>query len=368
MSQRGGIERTSLRVLLIEDDAEDSELIAAALDRHHPPDFRLERTTRLAEGLARLGDDTHDVIVLDLNLPESTGLTSLMEVLDTGTDVPVVVLTGAGTEEVGLEAVRRGADDFLVKSDPLTALPHALAYAVERANHRRELARIQEALGELMAKTAHELRTPLTVIQGIAYNLRSHGHDLDQQEMVQRTDVLIRQVTKANRLVSDLAEFAHLGEAQVALGPVDVEPVIAHYLDAVPPPSTHRVHLDLIPLRVIADPGRLEQILGNLLSNAYKYGGPNITISLEQTGDRAILTVADDGEGVPADAEAQLFSSFRRGSNALGSPGFGLGLAVVHQLVTLFGGEVRYERGDPGSRFVVDLRPARTAEAPSSIR
>jgi signal transduction histidine kinase len=357
-----------LRVLLIEDDAGDTELIAAALDRHNPLDFHLDRTTRLAEGLARLGDDTHDVMVLDLNLPESTGLTSLMEVLDTGTNVPVVVLTGAGTEELGLEAVRRGAEDFLVKSHSLAALPHALAYAVERAAHRREMVRIQGALGELMAKTAHELRTPLTVIQGIADNLRSHGHDLGREAMEERTNMLIRQVTKANRLVSDLAEFSHLGDTQVALGPVDVAAVIAHYLDAVPPPSTHRVHLEVIPVRVIADGGRLEQILGNLLGNAYKYGGPNITVSLERTGDRAILTVADDGEGVPAEAEAQLFDSFRRGSNALGSPGFGLGLAVVHQLVTLFGGEVRYERGDPGSRFVVDLRLARTADTPSSTR
>jgi signal transduction histidine kinase len=357
-----------LRVLLIEDDAADTELIAAALDGHNPLDFSLERTTRLAEGLARLAEDTHDAIVLDLNLPESTGLASLMKVLDTGTDVPVVVLTGAGTEELGIEAVRRGADDFLVKSDSLSALPHALAYAVERAAHRREMVRIQEALGELMGKTAHELRTPLTVIQGIADNLRAHGHHLDPREMQERTNVLIRQVTKANRLVSDLAEFSHLGDAQVALGPVDVEAVIAHYLEAVPPPVTHRVHLELTAVRVIADPGRLEQILGNLLGNAYKYGGPNITISLEQAGDRAILTVADDGNGVPADAEAQLFDSFRRGSNALGSPGFGLGLAVVHQLVTLFGGAVRYERGDPGSRFIVDLRLARTADTPSSTR
>jgi signal transduction histidine kinase len=186
--------------------------------------------------------------------------------------------------------------------------------------------------------------------------------------MEERTSVLLRQVTRANRLVSDLAEFSHLGNAQVALGPVDVANVVAHYLEAVPPPATHRVHLELNPLRVIADPGRLEQILGNLLSNAYKYGGPNIAISLEQAGDRAILTVADDGDGVPADAEAQLFDSFRRGSNALGSPGFGLGLAVVHQLVTLFGGAVRYERGDPGSRFIVDLRLARTADTPSSTR
>jgi signal transduction histidine kinase len=107
-------------------------------------------------------------------------------------------------------------------------------------------------------------------------------------------------------------------------------------------------------LRIVADPGRLDRVLWNLLSNAEKYGKPPFEVHAWQDQDSPVvhLAVRDHGSGLDAAQRAQAFDEFATSDDVAG---VGLGLAIVRQLVSAHGGSVRYEDADPGARFVVTL-------------
>jgi two-component system sensor histidine kinase KdpD len=163
------------------------------------------------------------------------------------------------------------------------------------------------------------------------------------------------------RLVNRLLDLSALerGALLLEIERVDVRTVVEIALDAEPAPAEHVVTSD-VPAGIVAmaDELSLEQILTNLLRNAYRYGGPHIEIGARRDGDRVLLTVTDDGEGVDPTIESNLFHPFVRGPGRR-DDGAGLGLAVSRRLAEAMGGELRYERPRSGvSRFVVDLTAA----------
>ena len=122
------------KVLLIEDDAEDAELIQNILLDDEARPFDIEWVDRLSAGLARLDKGGIDVVLLDLSLPDSQGLGTFNKVHDKWLTMPVVVLTGLDKQEVALEAVSSGAQDYLVKGEVEgRALVRSLQYAIERS-------------------------------------------------------------------------------------------------------------------------------------------------------------------------------------------------------------------------------------------
>ena len=103
----------------------------------------------------------------------------------------------------------------------------------------------------------------------------------------------------------------------------------------------------------------MEQILVNLLTNAYRYGGSTISLEARATPDGVVVTVADDGDGVPDELVPALFEGFARGPSTDGVQGSGLGLAIAQALLEGFGGRIWYEAGQPdGARFRFLLRAA----------
>ncbi|HYE99934.1 MAG TPA: PAS domain S-box protein, partial [Planctomycetota bacterium] len=130
----------TLHVLLIEDNPGDVRLIREALREFPGARFRVTDVGRLTEALDHLGRIDADVVLLDLGLPDSTGLNTLVKVCQTAPEVPVVVLTSLEDEALGLEAVRQGADDYLLKgrSDP-NPVARSIQYAIERKLYRHAL-------------------------------------------------------------------------------------------------------------------------------------------------------------------------------------------------------------------------------------
>ncbi len=143
-----------VRVLLIEDNAGDASLLTGQLMRDPLTRWEITHEQQLKDGLLELASRPFDVVLLDLSLPDSAGLDTLTHVLAAAPETPVVVLTGLEDAAVGVEAVRKGAQDYLVK-DQISgrALVRAVQYALERkrANEEREclVRRLQEALANI---------------------------------------------------------------------------------------------------------------------------------------------------------------------------------------------------------------------------
>ena len=221
-----------------------------------------------------------------------------------------------------------------------------------------ERKRMEAARDQFIANAAHELRTPLATLAGLGEILADHLHQMSEEQVGQSLAALRRQGERANALVANLLDLSQLdgGRVRFSFGSVDAAVAARRALDAAPPPSDTEVTISIPDgLAVWVDPVRFDQVLTNLLTNGYRYGGPTVTITGAKSDSTVELVVADNGSGVPADLVPRLFEPFARGSNAETQGGSGIGLALCRRLVEAFGGEIGYESAGPGARFTIRL-------------
>jgi signal transduction histidine kinase len=213
---------------------------------------------------------------------------------------------------------------------------------------------------EFVATAAHELRTPAAAISGLS-SLLDPVHaagKVETQEIVRR---LARQSERLVGLVETLVDATQLevGRLSVHLEPVDVGEIMAAAVVAAQPDDSISIVTMPPPpgTLALADAGRLEQTLINLLTNAFRYGGRQVTVESVIDRGEVLFAVSDDGPGIDEGFAPHLFEPFRRSGDR--PEAVGLGLAIVRGLVASMGGRVWYEPVKPhGSRFVVAVPAA----------
>lgn len=370
-----------IRVLHIEDSPTDIELVRAVLARSAVAEFSVEAVTTLEDGLRRLagGRDeprAFDVVVLDLHLPDGEGLTTFTRVAAAAGGTPIVVCTASGDDTLGITAVEHGAQDFVVKwsSDP-DSLGRTLVHAVQRSRQLAELQRhlvestndgdrlaaTNAAIREFLAMVVHEIRTPITVISGYASLLRDAPDTFTPAEQVESLSTILLQTERLRRLTDTLLTHEGLEAGAVRAEPAElcvVEAIDTALAAAGPATADFKVSADA-GLTVRADPAHLQQALVNYATNALNYGAPPYTVVAEPDGDGVVISVVDEGDGVPDDFVPRLFGRFARAEAArsgAGVHGTGLGLSIVAGLLRANGGDAWYEPGDPrGARFCLRL-------------
>lgn len=256
-------------------------------------------------------------------------------------------------------ALRNGKGDIVKwfgASTDVEALKQAQE-SLRQADHRKN---------EFMAMLSHELRNPLAPIRNAAAVLRAV--DSADPRVLWASELISRQIKHLAHLVDDLLDLSRITRGLIALKtePLDLAEVAEraveihrpdiearrHVLEVAPPPE---------PVRVLGDMTRLEQVVGNLLSNAAKYTEPGgrIHLSTRVEGGWAVLRVSDTGMGIPADLLPHVFESFIQGQRGLdrSQGGLGIGLNLARNLVELHGGTVAaHSAGEGcGSEFVVKL-------------
>ena len=160
----------SLRVLLVEDNPGDADLIVELLPAGPATLFDVKHVVRLSEALACAGRDRFDLVLLDLGLPDSNGLATLRTMRRQADKVPIIVLTGNNDEQMGLEAIREGAQDYLVKGQAdKTLLARSIKYAVERRRAENALKELNDSLEQrILERTAQITRVNETLLTEIA--------------------------------------------------------------------------------------------------------------------------------------------------------------------------------------------------------
>jgi len=217
--------------------------------------------------------------------------------------------------------------------------------------------------GEFIAAVSHELRTPLAVIMGLAELLKEEDLSPSAKESV---ELILESAFRLKTMVDNLLDTSRLeaGRFEVSKRPVDLRPLLldlARSFGGVARLSGVSFQVEVGELPVLeADPDRMAQVVGNLLSNAFKFTPPGGEVSLRAyaTGEVLVLEVADTGPGIPEEELPRLFQRFARAENARarGVSGTGLGLFISKHIVEAHGGRIEVETKEgQGSRFRVIL-------------
>jgi signal transduction histidine kinase len=275
-----------LRVLLIEDNLADARLTRELLNEANPGGFDLVHAATLQHGIDALATAEFGIVLLDLSLIDAQGLDTVRRLRQQHPRVPIIVVSGLDDEEVALEALHNGAQDYLVKGQGDGHLiARAMRYAIERKRtelqliEARDLAEAaSQAKSAFLANMSHELRTPLNAIIGLTELLCDNAARFGTEKALEP----LRRVLRAGRhllsLINDILDLSKIeaGKMDLTLESVAIRPVVDEMLGTARPlaeQNKNALELDCPDEigSVHADNMRLRQILLNLLSNACKF-------------------------------------------------------------------------------------------------
>jgi len=235
----------------------------------------------------------------------------------------------------------------------------------ERVAAEDALANLVRSKDEFVATIAHELRTPLTAVVGLSEELRSSHQAFNLAEMEEFIGMIADQSHEVASIVEDLLVVARadIGKVTVVSEEVDlhraVEGVLAE-TNHLRTSSTRSISFDEATTYATADPQRVRQILRNLVTNAYRYGGRDVWIELATDDGWSRVVVADSGPGIAPSERETIFEPFRRAHNAPGQPGsLGLGLSVARKLAEIMNGTLTYRQTGQRSEFELTLPTGR---------
>ncbi len=229
--------------------------------------------------------------------------------------------------------------------------------------HKSEERRMQglvDAKNQFLASVSHEIRTPLTGVIGFAELLKEDAFGANPDERHNLVSAIAEQAADVANIVEDLlvAARAELGELEVVAVPVNLTAQIAQVLEtagsAIGKVETPSRQVE--PRIAIADPGRVRQIIRNLLTNARRYGGSRVSIKIKRRESTLFISVIDDGKGLPESDWERIFASYESAHAMSGhSDSVGIGLTISRELARLMGGELTYRFKDEQSIFELAL-------------
>lgn len=360
---------TDGRLLIVDDEAAQMRALCdtLALEGYTTRGFSSAR-----EALAAVKPGEFDLLLTDLMMPEMDGIALSNAVRERDPAIAVILMTGHGTIDTAVRAMKDGALDYILKPFKLNVILPVIGRALGVQRLRREVAELQERerlrseelaaayrdLESFSYSISHDLRAPLRTIDGFAKMLEEDFAEALGEEGRRRLDIIRGGSQKMDRLIVGLLEFSQTGRRPLDLSLIDMTlmansaaaEVMALYTGPAPTIDIG----DLPP--AAADAIVIRQVWCNLIGNALKYSAkrpdPRIKVSGRIEGHEAIYQVEDNGAGFDMAYADKLFGVFQRLHKAQDFAGTGVGLAIVHRIVTRHGGRIwAHGERDVGASF-----------------
>jgi signal transduction histidine kinase len=224
---------------------------------------------------------------------------------------------------------------------------------IERSRVHEDILRLDQLKLDFVAIASHELRTPATSVYGIVATLRERGDSLPAAQREQLQEVLWEQADRLRQLIEQLLDLSRLDARAHIIDPrrLSVRTVVDDVVAALARHRPADVIVDVdSELDAVLDPVAFDRAFSNLLSNALRHGAPPVLVTAERRDRHLRVSVEDAGPGVPEELVPRLFDRFERGDDA---PGSGLGLAIAKAYAHAHGGDIVYDAGTRGARFLL---------------
>jgi two-component system, sensor histidine kinase and response regulator len=322
------------------------------------------------EGIEIIDAQQPDIILLDNKLPGIQGVEVLEYVKQKQYDIVVVMITSYASLELAVKATRDGAYDFIPK--PFT--PQELRSSIENITKQLFLKRMTQKLNtagkairfQFLSVLSHELKAPLNAIDGYLKIIkeRQFGENVEAyEEMLDRS---IERIKGMRQLILDLLDFTKIesGKPTQKLEVVDLRKIAQISIDTLRPYAIQKdvdVYLNAREeITTQADPGEIEIIFNNLISNAVKYNrtGGRVDVFIEKLPAAVKLSITDTGIGLSPEEKDKIFDDFVRIKNTKtrNITGSGLGLSIVKKIVEMYKGSIEVQSiPDKGTTFSIIL-------------
>jgi C4-dicarboxylate-specific signal transduction histidine kinase len=366
-----------IQILLVE----DSNAYAALLHREFADSsiasFVLTHRNRLDEALSIMASQAFDAVLLDLHLPDSQGIMTLTQIQKANTShIPIVVVTALEDESLRVEALRSGADDYLVKG-MLTGdvRPRSVRYAIERKASERsarlretELAHVSRiaTMGQMASGLAHELNQPIAATLNYASGCLLQAESLTAYpaSILSGLRGIVTETRRAGAIISRMRTFVDNQQPRrIALDMNDLVHESIKMMQFKLQPNQMRPRLELadrLP-NVMCDPVQMLQVLVNLLFNGIESMASSdpsqcsliVRTALNDKGDAVQVSIIDQGIGILPANLRRLFEPFF----STKAKGMGMGLNISRSIVESFGGQLwAIANVDRGMQFCFTVR------------
>lgn len=371
---------SALRILLVDDNADHLFLARRELESTLNCEVITACLGAEALHLAHTAEAPFDAILLDNGLPDMSGLDVLTQLRVAGVLTPIIIITGQGSEQIAVEALRRGANDYIVKSSAGNEIfPVVVQQVIERDHLRRRTEQLEAehvrfarmaAIGEVAAGIAHEIRNPMTIISGMAALIRDNFDKLPSDDLRQCARTIADNCLHLNRVLDEVLSTSS-GSGQRT--PMLLSELVDETLSFMRFDRAFRYRMEIERDfqkhgLVIANRDELKQVFINLFRNAaqaIQIAGKNkgtLRVVIHESPQEIIARVEDDGPGIAPEAFEHLFETgfTTKRDVAREDQGSGLGLGICRRIIENHGGRLWAEKPEPdqGATFCVALPKA----------
>ncbi len=370
--------RATARLLIVDDE---SAQMRALCDTLSVEGYATYGYNSAQQALAAIQPGEFDLLVTDLMMPEMDGITLINAVRKIDSSLGAIVMTGHGTIDTAVQAMQGGALDYILKPFKLKVILPVIARALDVQRLRRENAELQERerrrsdelaaayqdLESFSYSVSHDLQAPLRAIDGFAQILAEDFADRLDAEGNRLIGVIRNNSQKMDQLIVGLLDFSRIGRQALNLDRIDMTALAkaaAAEMKSLYGGSEPVVEIGALPA-VSGDATVMRQVWCNLIGNALKYSAkraqPHIKISGRIEDREAIYQVDDNGAGFDMRYADKLFGVFQRLHRTEEFSGTGVGLAIVHRIITRHGGRI-WAQGTPNEgacfQFGMPLAPS----------
>jgi len=375
--------KPKLRVLLVEDNSLDAELVIRALRKNS---FDVEAVIVQDEDsfIEALGTHSPEVVLADYNLPNWKGMEALTILRRQNLDIPMILVSGALGDVLAVECIRQGATDYVLK-DGLARLPEVVRRALQEKHERSlrhqaekdlakkadELARSNADLEQFAYVASHDLQEPLRMVASYTQLLSERYRGKLDENADKFIGYASEGALRMQVLIQDLLAFSRVGRANATFTNVDckglMEEVRKSLASAIQESGAVITDADLPS--VWTDRTQMSQVLQNLIGNAIKFRGtkpPTVSIQAEKTREHWQFCVTDNGIGISPEFGENIFVVFQRLHARTEYPGNGIGLAICKKIIERNGGKIWVE-SQPGKgstfKFTIPFQSADEGKA-----
>jgi signal transduction histidine kinase len=350
-----------LKILMLEDVEEDAELMDRVLSREKIAFTRTRVDSR--EGFIEALDTFNpDLILSDHALPQFNSIEALKIVQETKSDVPFIIVTGSVSEEFAVTCIKKGVDDYVLKSN-LSRLPLAIKHSINEQSSRRirkeqdavlqrqntELLKINRELDSFVYNISHNLRSPLASVIGLV-NIARLDQKKNPETVEHYFEMIGSSMIRLDDALKEILDFSENLRTDLKISEINLKQLCdecANNLRSIRGADKVEKQYNIISEAAFYSDGhRLTRILTYLFSNSIKYRDERkdnqfVRVSALVTSTHATLSVLDNGVGIQSDRLPKVFDMFVRSNES--SDGAGLGLYIVKEVIEKLKGTIAIE-------------------------